>query len=135
MVAAALNEARAPMLPSFAIFQIRRHLHIDYEIHDPLVRVVLIVSDFGSSRIHYYCVDDEISSPAAFSMTVDSAAHHQNSAIFAISTYEERRNMKLIIFIHKAKLIQFMAKLDEKDNLKAMIDYLRADGNVSMIGL
>ncbi|KAK9230139.1 hypothetical protein WN944_023106 [Citrus x changshan-huyou] len=51
----------------------------------------------------------------------------------AISTYEERRNMKLIIFIHKAKLIQFMAKLDEKDNLKAMIDYLRADGNVSMI--
>ncbi|KAK9180641.1 hypothetical protein WN944_010645 [Citrus x changshan-huyou] len=53
----------------------------------------------------------------------------------AISTYEERRNMKLIIFIHKAKLIQFMAKLDEKDNLKAMIDYLRADGNVSMIGL
>lgn len=49
VVATALNEARAPMLPSFAIFQIRRHLHIDYEIHDPLVRVVLIVSDFGSS--------------------------------------------------------------------------------------
>ncbi|KAH9715997.1 ACT domain-containing protein ACR11 [Citrus sinensis] len=30
-----------------------------------------------------------------------------------ISTYEERRNMKLIIFIRKANLIQFMAKLDE----------------------
>ncbi|KAK9180647.1 hypothetical protein WN944_023780 [Citrus x changshan-huyou] len=61
--------------------------------------------------------------------------HHIYNETMAISTYEERRNMKLIIFIHKAKLIQFMAKLDEKDNLKAMIDYLRADGNVSMIGL
>ncbi|KAK9233414.1 hypothetical protein WN943_023664 [Citrus x changshan-huyou] len=68
--------------------------------------------------------------------------------------------MKLILFIRKAKLIQFMAKLDEvlylillmlslgswlivgkhvtlglneKENLKAVIDYLRDDGNVSMI--
>lgn len=101
-----LNEARAPMLPSFAIFQIRRHLHIDYEIHDPLVRVVLIVSDFGSSvpavaselstkqQFFFFKVSKTkillinffayilSTSPAAFSMTDDSAAHHQNSAIF-----------------------------------------------------
>ncbi|KAK9226066.1 hypothetical protein WN943_011112 [Citrus x changshan-huyou] len=38
---------------------------------------------------------------------------HALGGQLAISTYEERRNMKLIIFIRKAKLIQFMAKLDE----------------------
>ncbi|KAK9204910.1 hypothetical protein WN943_015175 [Citrus x changshan-huyou] len=52
----------------------------------------------------------------------------------SVSIYEEPRNMKLILFIRKAKLIQFMAKLDEKENMKAVIDYLRDDGNVSMIG-
>ncbi|KAK9233408.1 hypothetical protein WN943_023657 [Citrus x changshan-huyou] len=73
----------------------------------------------------------------------------------AISTYEEPRNMKLIIFIRKAKLnevlylILLMLSLgsglcageyvtlgwNKKDDLKAVIDYLWVDGNVSMIGL
>ncbi|KAK9233406.1 hypothetical protein WN943_023655 [Citrus x changshan-huyou] len=77
----------------------------------------------------------------------------------AISTYEEPRNMKLIIFIRKAKLNEVLylillmlslglgcvnlqeiqgliwALCRRKDDLKAVIDYLWVDGNVSMIGL